>query len=411
MRKLMLMALLLSGWRAGVAEGGPAVEKVEGQVEVLMLSDFHFDPFRDAAKVVRLAEVPASGWEAILEEPASADAAAGAAAMQTACKSRGSDSDFALVDASLKSAKLQGAGVKAVVVSGDMLVHQFPCRYKMAMAARPALNNGAGYLDFTAKTMNYLVGRLKTDFPGAAIYVSLGNNDSGCGDYMMDEGDPFLRGTVSAVAKGWVGVAPGAVQQAAEEYRIGGYYNVPLVGVTKGRMIVLNDIFMSDEYKPCSQKAAKDGEKREEKWLEKQLTEAGKKGEQVWVMGHIPPGVDIYATARKVKNLCSAEGAPEMFMTDEVLAETLGRHADVVRLAVFGHTHTDELRLLGNVPVKMVPSISPINGNVAAYTLGKVSAATGVLQDYSVYMATGGKDGTPLEWTKEYGFRGDVWQE
>ena len=121
-------------------------------------------------------------------------------------------------------------------------------------------------------------------------------------------------------------------------------------------------------------------------------------------MGHIPPGVDIYQTVRKVKNLCSAAGEPEMFMKDDVLAETLARHADVVRLAIFGHTHTDELRLLGKVPVKLVPSISPINGNVAAYTVGKVLSGTGVLEDYSVYMVSGGKDGTPMEWKKEYGF-------
>ena len=201
--------------------------------------------------------------------------------MQAACKSRGSDSDFALVDASLKNAKLQSTGVQVVLVSGDLLVHQFPCRYKVAMSGRTDLTTPVGYLSFTAKTMNYVVGRLQKDFPGATVYAALGNNDSGCGDYMMDEGDAFLKATGGAVAKGWVGVTVGEVKHALAEYQQGGYYSVPLRGVRRGRMVVLNDIFMSDEYKPCSATAAKDGEARQERWLRQVadgLSEAGGTG-------------------------------------------------------------------------------------------------------------------------------------
>ena len=77
-QKVLVCGLLLAAWRAGVAEVSVRVQKA-GTVKVLMLSDLHFDPFRDVGKAVRLAETPESGWEAILEEPASADAVAGAA--------------------------------------------------------------------------------------------------------------------------------------------------------------------------------------------------------------------------------------------------------------------------------------------------------------------------------------------
>ena len=44
-------------------------------VTALLVSDVHFEPFRDPAKVPQLATAPASGWSAILAAPASPDQA------------------------------------------------------------------------------------------------------------------------------------------------------------------------------------------------------------------------------------------------------------------------------------------------------------------------------------------------
>ena len=35
-----------------------------------------------------------------------------------------------------------------------------------------------------------------------------------------------------------------------------------------------------------------------------------------------------------------------MFLSSEALAETMARFGDVIRLAIFAHTHMDEVRLL-----------------------------------------------------------------
>ena len=130
-------------------------------------------------------------------------------------------------------------------------------------------------------------------------------------------------------------------------------------------------------------------------------------------MGHIPPGVDLYSTARNSANLC-AGARPQMFLASESLAELLARNADVVRLALFGHTHADEMRLLtpddgpqapittiSGVPVKIVASISPVNGNRPTFTLASIDPATATLADYTVFMASN-LSGVAAKWAPEY---------
>ena len=75
-----------------------------------------------------------------------------------------------------------------------------------------------------------------------------------------------------------------------------------------------------------------------------------------------------------------------MFLYSEKLAEVLAANSDVVKLAIFAHTHMDELRILKSengtqgavtepgVPVKMVSSISPINGNAPSFTIARVES-------------------------------------
>ena len=397
-----------------LAQGGGSIASAHGNDEpVLLLSDIHFDPFRDPGKVIRLAESSVEGWEAILHEPASADAASQYAAMQTACKARGLDTDSALLDESLKASQAKAEGVRFVTVTGDLLVHKFGCRYKTVMATRPALNTSEGYESFAAKTANYVMRKLGASFPKASVYVSLGNNDSGCGDYQMDENDRFLTDTATAVARGWRGAGDQELSESIAQYRVGGYYGVSLSGRSAGRLkrtrlLVLNDVFLSPEYAGCGKSAegsaaSAAAAEKEMTWLENELTTATRKGEQVWVMGHIPPGIDAYATLHDGRDVCSAGGKePEGFLASESLGAVLEKHADVIRLAIFGHAHTDELRLVGKVPLKVVPSISPINGNVAGFTVADVNASTATLDDYTVYDLAGTQ--AAPEWKKEYRF-------
>jgi sphingomyelin phosphodiesterase acid-like 3 len=101
-----------------------------------------------------------------------------------------------------------------------------------------------------------------------------------------------------------------------------------------------------------------------------------------------------------------------MFLSSEKMAELLVAYADVVRMVLLGHTHMDELRLLGpegdtaaekSVAVKLVPSISPVNGNNPAFTVASIDPAMATLVDYQVYAASN-QTGVGTTWAKEYAY-------
>ncbi|MEI9969216.1 MAG: hypothetical protein WDM87_11555 [Terracidiphilus sp.] len=98
----------------------------------------------------------------------------------------------------------------------------------------------------------------------------------------------------------------------------------------------------------------------------------------------------------------------------------MSNYGDVIKLAIFAHTHMDEMRLLkpteagappGGVAVKIVGSISPVNGNNPTFTVAEVDAATAELKDYQVFVASNqtGPDANTnsnadKQWSEEYDF-------
>ena len=392
-----VVALALSIASAGEAMGQAQVRPAPATLPVLMLSDLHFDPFRDPAKVPVLAEAPVAEWDRILHEPASPGQAVSYAALETACKPRGEDTDLPLLDSALAAARAEASGVRFVTVSGDLLVHQFECRYH-ATRKGPAED----LTGFAEKTASYVVERVEAAFPSAAVYVALGNNDSGCGDYRMGGDDHFLAGTGPAIARGWRGASEADAKSARLSYRQGGYYALALPGLPHTRLLVVNTTYLSNKYTNCAGEKEGSAARGELAWLQGELERARGRGETAWVLGHIPPGVDIYSTLRHIRTICSTP--PETFLATDALARTLEDHADVLRLGIFGHTHTDELRLLGNLPIKLVGSVTSINGNTPSFTVAQIDPAYARLADYTVYTASN-TTGLDTLWPREYSFR------
>jgi sphingomyelin phosphodiesterase acid-like 3 len=62
-----------------------------------------------------------------------------------------------------------------------------------------------------------------------------------------------------------------------------------------------------------------------------------------------------------------------------------------------------EAKSAQGVTVKMVPSISPINGNNPSFTLAQVDPATAALVDYKVFTASN-QTGADEVWKEEYDF-------
>jgi len=397
----LLLAALPQGLSAQTAANTPASDPT---IPVLMLSDLHFDPFRNAAKVPKLAAAPTSEWAAILDQPDSEADLQNAAPAQ-ACGTKGADSSYALLTSSLKAEKEHAAGVRFVTISGDLLVHQFDCRYNALMKS----GGKTGYAQFAEKTASFVIERVEATFPGVPVYVALGNNDSSCGDYKMDVADRFFTGTSKAVIDGLRGADPAELKQARTDYEADGYFAVTLPGLThKTRLLAIDDIFLSRKHTSCADKPDSVGADKAIAWLKDQLHAASENNERVWVMGHIPPGIDVYATIRK-GDVCSGT-KPETFVAaKDGLGDVIANNSSTVRLAIFGHTHMDEMKLLvsdtgGRVPMKGVASISPVDGNIPSFTVARIDPATSEMSDYTVFTASN-KTGITATWSREYSFR------
>jgi sphingomyelin phosphodiesterase acid-like 3 len=367
---------------------------------VVMFSDIHFDPFHDPAKFKALEAAPVTEWAGIFAAAPSPTQAADFEKLQVTCKTKGVDTPVALLDSSMDAAQKQMPTPLFVTLSGDLMAHKFDCRFHTL----DSKGTDADYSAFAAKTVAFVAWKLRKTFPHVPVYIALGNNDSGCQDYSEDPNSAFL----TADAKSF------AAEMATQENSAAVLASFPELGdanvslpMPKTRLLVLQDIFESKRYATCGGKSSDDAAKAQIAWLKTQLTAARKAHEKVWVMAHIPPGIDAYSTFTKFRNVCGGK-APEPFLASEALAETLAEYPDVIKLALFGHTHMDEMRVYTGVngesiPGKLVPSISPVNGNNPAFTVAEVDTATATLKDYTVYSAVGSGDwDKPVKWTEEY---------
>jgi sphingomyelin phosphodiesterase acid-like 3 len=268
------------------------------------------------------------------------------------------------------------------------------------------------YEAFVLKTLSFVMGELRAEFPGAPVYAALGNNDTACDDYRLDAGSDFLARSGRILAEA---LPPSQQQQASKAFVMGGYYSLTMASpMHDTRLIVVNDIFLSPNYSTCAGKPDSSAAATEMAWLQEQLSQARQMRQKVWVMGHIPPGVDLYATVTKIKDVCGSE-APAMFLSSDRLADLLIDYSDVIRLGIFAHSHMDEMRLLEpqssssntspnhSVAIKIVPSISPVDGNYPAFTVAYVQPSSAALQDYEV-IAASNQTGIATTWSREYDY-------
>jgi sphingomyelin phosphodiesterase acid-like 3 len=381
---------------APVAAQSPA-PFASATVRAVFLSDIHLDVFKDQALVAKLAGQPALSAE-------TTGPAGPLAAAQQNCRSLPDTSDE-LFRSSLVSMAPRAASVSFVTVSGDLIAHQFiQCFAAFVLREQPKASEAAQYAAFNAeqrlkyrnfvqKTIDYITKNLRETFPNTPIYYAMGNNDTDCGDYDIDAHGEFLRSMAEIV----VNSLPPNLSQADRatvraDFSAAGYYSTPLAGAPNTRMVVLGDLFMSGGYATCAGKPEAAPAEAELAWLRGQLAGLNP-DEDVWVMGHIPPGLDLYNSAKKMR--------PVMYLKydfDDVLTSQNG----VIRVGIFAHTHLDGVSQIQSsdtahpITLKMVQAISPDHGNPPTYTLADVDAKTGALLDYT--LVTAAKSGGGYTW-------------
>lgn len=388
-----MVAVLL--WCLIPQTGGAQAQKTT--VQALLVSDVHFDPFWDPDKVAKLAVAPAAQWTRILAAADSPQRQQAFDALGRACPTRGYDTSFPLLASSVNAMRAQAGGAGFMLLSGDLLAHGFDCKYEKRF---PQAAKG-DYARFAEKTIQFVLLEMSAAARGMPVYAALGNNDSECSDYKVDAHSAFLAAVGRSVTKELPGRERTAAQSSFAAY---GNYAVMLPAPLENtRLIVMDDVFFSPRHKGCGNSSgASDAadQAAQLKWLANELDAARTARQTVWVMAHIAPGVDAFSTLAHVRGACSRPA--KMLLESNGLADTISGAADVVKLAVFGHTHEDEIKLLekpggGAVPAKIVAAISPINGNLPSFTVAQVDAATATMTDYVVIAGS-----NKVAWAEQY---------
>ena len=175
-------------------------------IQALFVSDIHFEPFRDPGKAVQLAAAPVGEWDRILAAPASADAAAQWTKTRPGLPHARCRHFLRSLSIELACHPCAGGEAKFVILSGDLIAHNFSCKFAAVFPkATPA-----DYKAFVEKTIDYDLANLRAALPGVPVYAALGNNDSDCGDYQLDPNSAFLKESGQDFAADFVGSGKGA---------------------------------------------------------------------------------------------------------------------------------------------------------------------------------------------------------
>lgn len=363
-----------------------------------VVSDIHFDPFQPPQLARDLRTVDISQWTAHFSKfPAER------------ASQWGSDANFVLYQSALENMTGRMADADFVVFSGDLLSHDF---HKDAASAFDVANGSMEQRRFADRTARFVIRSLTSALPDKPLIVALGNTDSECGDYEIEPGGEFLAHTAEIVrnAAGGDRVA----EDFDESYSAGGYYAVNHPTVEGGVIIVVNDILWSRKYANRCGGDGTDAAWRQLRWLRAKLAEQAAKDAIVWIVHHIPWGIDAYSTLQARAQSCPDGVVP--FLREDIAGaflDLLRSHAGTIRISLSGHIHSDDFRLLLDedgraVAVdKIVPAISPVFGQNPGFQLFTYDVETGMPLDYTThYLSNLETLSTDVagDWRQEYVF-------
>ena len=361
-----------------------------GQQKTLVcFSDLHFDPLSNASLVDTLNKSPFDKWEVIFNNLDS-----------TGLSKYGNDSNYRLFDSFLSGLKSADPDPGFIIYGGDFLAHNFLERFRYI--TKDTSRNASD--EFISKTFGFIAAKISRMFPNTHVYFTLGNNDSFTGDYNAVWNGNFFKDTAPVLFDNFIFDNSQRIKFLSF-YSASGSYSVSIS--TKQKLISLNTNFLSAK---CPPDQSVNGEKVLS-WLENELESARKNNEKVWLINHIPPGVDVYTTTAHhdpAKPLKTAV----LFMTkkyNDKLISIIEKYSDVITACFSGHIHTEDFRVYkseeDNSPVgftHIVPSISPIFQNNPAFQIFKYDEQNFSLLDYDTYYLD--LSVSIPEWKFEYSF-------
>ena len=371
------------------------VAPASGAGLVVSISDIHFNPFYDPKLAAKLVQSDYTEWQAIFSRSG-----------VQGYGSHSADTSYKLLNSALENIYLRAARPDFIIISGDFLAHDFQETYaKLAGSNDPKAVNS-----FIDKTIAFVTWVIARRFPKTPVYPALGNNDSYCGDYQVEPAGQFLRAT----AQTWKRLLNNKsnAEFFLQTFPAMGSYSVLAPYNRNHRVIILNTTFFSENYQnTCGDPRAEPGTE-EMKWLETELEKAAAGKKRVWLVYHIPAGVDVFAS---VKN-GQAGQAVSLWQPayNQQFIDLVARYSSVIVAAFAGHIHMDSFQLVksnNQAPASFVhitPAISPLFGNNPAFDVFTYDRRLAALKDYSAYYfnlsSPAAKKNAPVKWSKEYSF-------
>lgn len=345
---LVLPLVLLSGCGSNSAP--------PNTFSVVVVSDVHFDPFYDPTLFPALVDADVSEWENIFKT-----------SIITTPSTWGSDANYPLFVLALASIRQNRGTSPFIVFTGDILVHHFSQTFYTLYGSQDV----AAMQAFADKTVAFFMNQLKLSAGDLPVMFTLGNNDSYTDNVVESN---FLSNTAEIF---YTKCLNSTADHSAflNTFLAGGYYSASPAGINL-MVIGLNTVlFMQTSSAATAQLA----------WFDARLAEARAAGKKVWLLMHVPPGADIYLTARQVDNNGHLGSARMMWNQDYQVSflQILSKYPGVVTLTLAGHTHMDEYRIMSPSDVlDVTPGISPRSGNDPAFKVFTFSRDTLQPTDY-----------------------------
>lgn len=380
----------------------------DAQAKFLLVSDIHFNPMADPSLVNELVATDPARWESILDRTTPGT-----------FSQYKSDTNWWLLESALKQFPATLPHPTFIVVTGDLLAHDFRETFQSVTHD----SDQQRYRAFVLKTVQFLALELQHKFPGTKIFITPGNNDDDCGDYSIQANGTFLKYT-APVAR----ALAGGDEEFTSTWKTLGSFNLPHPTLPGVRLISMNSIFLSQQYQALS---SSDGCTTVSStaaadllaWLDRNLSAAAQADQKVWLMFHIPPGIDGYASAimhqTQIRNgaadnaeTCGKSIVP-MWVPDWTtqFVGLLAKYQSTMVAGFAGHTHSDDFRLIGNAGaeskfVLINPAISPVYSQNPSFRVVNYRS-DGTLTDHTTYylanLATASRK-SAARWKKEYRF-------
>jgi sphingomyelin phosphodiesterase acid-like 3 len=387
-------ALLCLALHTGCADPGARLSRTG-----LFVSDIHFNPLYDPALADAIAQAPAAQWDAIF-----------ATSLQTTCASYSHDTNAPLLTSALAAMKQRVPDPDVIFISGDLLVHYFRQLAYDKLVSNPTQ---AGYVALVHRTEQYLALKLTETFPNAQILPVLGDWDTDTGTTANTATPAFL----SSFASSWARAVDrrGGAPSFLSTFSSGGYYSATFPIDPNARVLGLyTQPFAQECTDGCAPDAGGIGP-TELEWLTDQLGQAQERGQKVWLLGHISPGIDANTTTSKIANGATCQAAVTPFWADAYSSQLyalFSQYKGVIAFGIFAHEHFDDFRLVNDPAgellfgVKLPPSITPLHNNPAFMTFQYDPDRGAITDTATVYLANLASSPTASAaiWEQEYGF-------